>query len=158
MQRALVDAGATVVTFTLPDLSAVMPLARLLRQRLPRMNAAIREAAARTGAIVCDFAILPVAADPRVWSDDRLHANAAGHARIADALAYHVGLHANRDWAEPLPGRPPHGVAAALAAEGRWIRRHLAPWLWRHARGRSSGDGITAKRPRLTPVVIDGER
>ncbi|MCU1350118.1 MAG: lysophospholipase [Acidobacteria bacterium] len=150
MQRALIGGGATVVTFTLPDLSGIMPLAKILRKRLPRMNQAIRDAAAATGAIVVDFALYPVAADPRVWSDDRLHANAAGHARIADAMAYHIGLHTDRSWAEPIPGAPPSGFGAAARAEARWIRRHLLPWLWRHARGRSSGDGITAKRPQLT--------
>ena len=152
MQRALVASGATVVTFTLPDLSAVMPLARMLRTRLLVMNQTIRDAAAASGAIVCDFAALPVAADPRLWSGDRLHANSAGHARIADALAYHVGLHANRDWAEPLPGSPPSGFAHAVRAELAWMRTHLAPWIWRHLQGRSSGDGITAKRPALAPV------
>jgi len=150
VQRALISGGATLVTFTLPDLGDVMPLARILRKRLPLMNQAIRDAAAATGAIVCDFALYPVAADPRVWSDDRLHANAQGHARIADALAYHAGLHANRDWADPLPGAPASGFAAKAHAEARWIRRHLLPWIWRHARGRSSGDGVTAKRPALT--------
>ncbi|HWS72335.1 MAG TPA: SGNH/GDSL hydrolase family protein, partial [Thermoanaerobaculia bacterium] len=132
MQRALIEIGATVVTFTLPDLSDIMPIARMLRSRLLVMNQTIREAAAATGAIVCDFAAYPVASDPRLWSDDRLHANSAGHARIAEALAYHAGLHSNRDWAEPLPGSPPHGFGVAIKAELQWIRTHLAPWLWRH--------------------------
>ncbi len=87
MQGALTGAGATVITFTLPDLGDVMPLARMVRGRLLQMNQIIRDAASRTGAIVCDFAAYPVASDPRLWSDDRLHANSAGHARIADALA-----------------------------------------------------------------------
>lgn len=152
MQRALVGIGATVVTFTLPDLSAIMPLARMLRSRLLVMNQTIRDAAAASGAIVCDFAALPVASDPRLWSGDRLHANSAGHARIAEALAHHAGLHGGREWAEPLAGSPPHGLGVAVRAELAWVREHLAPWIWRHLRGRSSGDGITAKRPALAPV------
>ena len=152
MQRALVAIGATVVTFTLPDLSDIMPIARMLRSRLLVMNQTIRDAAAASGAIVCDFAAVPVASDPRLWSDDRLHANSAGHARIAEALAYHAGLHGSRDWAEPLAGSPPHGFGVAIRAELQWIRIHLAPWIWRHLHGRSSGDGITAKRPALAPV------
>jgi len=155
MQRALVDAGATVVTFTLPDLSPIMPIARMLRGRLLRMNDAIRAAAAETGAIVCDFANWPVASDARLWSPDRLHANSAGHARIAEALAEAVGVPgATRAWAEPLAPAPARGLAGFLADEGRWLRGYLLPWLWRHARGRSSGDGIRAKLPALTRIEI----
>lgn len=153
MQGALTGAGATVITFTLPDLGDVMPLARMVRGRLLQMNQIIRDAAARSGAIVCDFAVFPVASDPRLWSDDRLHANTVGHARIADALADHLGLAgANRSWSEPLPGAPPPRWSDRLRTEAAWTRRHLLPWLWRHLQGRSSGDGITPKAPRLTLI------
>jgi lysophospholipase L1-like esterase len=155
MQRALTGAGASVITFTLPDLGDIMPLARMVRGRLLRMNDIIREAAARSGTIVCDFAAHPVASDPRLWSDDRLHANTAGHARIADALADHLGLPgANGSWSEPLPYAPPARWTETLRAEAAWTRRHMLPWFWRHLQGRSSGDGITPKVPQLT--VIEG--
>jgi lysophospholipase L1-like esterase len=154
MQRELVSAGATVLTFTLPDLAAVIPLARLLRRRLLAMNHAIRDAAAASGALVCDFAAFPVTSDPRLWSDDRLHANSAGHERIAAALASTLGLEgSDPSWAEPLPGHAsPGGAAQLVRSEVAWMRRHFVPWLWRHAHGRSSGDGISAKRPELTAV------
>ena len=153
MQRALVGAGATVITFTLPDLGDVMPLARTLRSRLVRMNDAIRDAGARSGTIVCDFAAHPVASDPRLWSDDRLHANAAGHARIADALADHLGLAgADGSWSNPLPAAPSPRWGDGLWAEAAWTRRYLLPWAWRHLRGRSSGDGIRPKLPLLTMI------
>jgi lysophospholipase L1-like esterase len=155
MQGALTGIGATVITFTLPDLGDVMPLARVVRGRLLQMNQIIRDAGAKTGTIVCDFAAYPVAADPRLWSDDRLHANIPGHARIAEALAEHLGLAgADRSWSEPLPAGSSSHWGDRLRAEAAWIRRHLLPWLWRHSQGRSSGDGITAKFPRLT--LIEG--
>jgi lysophospholipase L1-like esterase len=155
MQGALTGIGATVITFTLPDLGDVMPLARVVRRRLLQMNQVIRDAASKTGTIVCDFAAYPVAADPRLWSDDRLHANTAGHARMADALAENLGLAGtNRTWSEPLPAGPLPRLGDRLRAEAAWTRRHLLPWLWRHAQGRSSGDGITPKVPRLT--LIEG--
>ena len=154
MQQPLIAAGATVITFTLPDLSDIMPIARMLRTRLHAMNDAIRSACASTGAILCDFAAYPVASDPRLWSDDRLHANSAGHARIADALAYHLGMPGtNLEWAQPLPDVPPRTFAASLRAEYAWARNHLLPWLWRHARGRSSGDGVRPKYPELVRVT-----
>lgn len=151
MQRAFTGSGATVITFTMPDLSAVMPLARLLHDRLDAMNEAIRIVSASTGTIVCDFARYPVTQDPRLWSDDRLHANSVGHERIAAGLAYHLKLPGtDMKWAEPLAGDPPRGLATFIRAEGAWVRRHLAPWLWRHARGRSSGDGVRPKRSEMT--------
>jgi lysophospholipase L1-like esterase len=153
MQRALTAIGATVITFTLPDLGDVMPLARMVRGRLLQMNQIIRDAGTKTGTIVCDFAAYPVASDPRLWSDDRLHANTAGHARIADALADHLRLAgANRSWSEPLPVAPPPEWSDRLRAEAAWMRRHLLPWVWRHLHGRSSGDGIQPKLPRLTVI------
>lgn len=154
MQRSLRDVGATVLTFTLPDLRPVMPLARILGSRVEELNEAIRGACARSGAILVDLAATQVGSDPRLWSDDRLHANSAGHARIAEALAYHLGLPGtDRTWAEPLPDRPRTTAMDVLRAELAWTRRHLLPWVWRHMRGRSSGDGRVEKRPELTPVL-----
>jgi lysophospholipase L1-like esterase len=154
MQAALVGRGASVLTFTLPDLTPVMPFARVLGSRVARMNDAIREACARSGAILCDLAAHPVASDPRVWSEDRLHANSAGHARIAEALAYSLGLpDTSLAWAEPLPERPKPTLADLARAELTWGRRYLLPWMWQHLHGRSSGDGRGPKRPELLPVV-----
>jgi len=151
MQRAFTGTGATVLTFTLPDMSAVMPLARLFRERLLHMNDRLREISAQTGAIVCDLAAYPVASDPRLWSDDRLHANSVGHARIAEALADHAGLPgATHAWSDPLPHAPPRSAFDVVRAEVSWLRIHFLPWIWRHARGRSSGDGISPKFPQLT--------
>jgi hypothetical protein len=85
MQTALVRQGATVVSFTLPDLVPVMPIARPLRPRVHRLARALAAASARSGAILLDFVL---------------------------------------------------------------------PWLARHARGRSSGDGRFAKRPELRVVEL----
>jgi lysophospholipase L1-like esterase len=154
MQRPLIGQGATVMMFTLPDLRAIMPLARLFGDRTLRLNAAMRATCAATGAILCDLGKYPIGTDPRVWSDDRLHANALGHARVTEALAYHLGLpDTDMSWAEALPANR-RTFGATLRAEWAWVRKHFLPWLWRHVRGSSSGDGITAKRPRLTPVGL----
>ena len=156
MQRALIAVGATVLSFTLPDLTGVMPLASLLRPRLLLMNQALRNASARSGAVLCDFAAHAVASDPRLWSEDRLHANSAGHGRMAEALAWHLGVPgAAPGWSEPLAAGPPRSLTAHVGAELRWMRRYLLPWLWQHARGRSSGAGISAKLPELTLIRIE---
>jgi hypothetical protein len=132
-----------------------MPFARVLGNRVEIMNERIRAACANSGAILCDLAAYPVASDPRVWSGDRLHANSLGHARIADALAYHLSLPGtDNSWATPLPERPRPTALDLVRAELVWTRCHLLPWIWKHARGRSSGDGVTAKRPSLMPVGL----
>jgi lysophospholipase L1-like esterase len=145
--------GATVMTFTLPDLSSVVPLARIVSGRLAAYNDAIRAIGASSGAIVVDIAAVPVSTDPRLWSPDRLHASPLGHERIAASLAHALGLDGtDRSWSDPLPTasrRPPH---ALITAEIIWAQRYFTPWLIRKVRGRSSGDGRSAKRPELAPV------
>jgi lysophospholipase L1-like esterase len=155
MLGAATDAGATVVTVAWPDPSQVHPAARLLRRRVVALNHAVRAAAARSGALLLDLAREPVAGDPRLWSEDRLHANAEGHERIAAALAHLLDVDGSDDaWTRPLgdgtrPRRAPH---RQVADDLVWARRHLAPWVGRRVRRRSSGDEVTAKRPRLRPV------
>jgi lysophospholipase L1-like esterase len=153
LQGELVASGATVLTFTLPDLGPVLPLARRLAPRVAALNCAVREAAAKTGAVLVDVAAHPVASDPRLWGDDRLHANSAGHTRIAAALAHALALpEADGSWSSPLPPAPPRSRRELAAAEVAWLRRHFLPWVWRHLRGESSGAGRSPKRPALAPL------
>ena len=153
MQRALIEAGATVLSFTLPDLTPVMPLARPLRARIRRFASELVAAGSRSGARVIDFTKHRVASDPRLWSEDRLHANSLGHARIADALAHALSLPGtDSKWTMALPEPPRRGAGQVLATELRWVHRYLMPWLWRHTRGQSSGEGRKPKRPQLEPV------
>ncbi len=150
MERAFIAQGATVLTFNLPDLVPVMPLAHLFAGRARQLADALRDAAARSGALLIDFYNLSAGSDPRLWSDDRLHANALGHERTAHALAHTLGLPgADASWKEPLPPLPLRGSGERWRAEWRWVRDHFAPWVGRHARGRSSGDGRACKRPEL---------
>jgi len=153
MLSALRSQGATVMTFTLPDLSCVSPVARLVRSRLFAYNEAIREIGERTSAIVVDIAAEPVALDPRLWSVDRLHASTLGHERIAAALGHALGLDPDdRSWADPLPPLVRPRRHALIAAEIAWAHRYFTPWVVRRLRGRSSGDGLAAKRPELAAI------
>jgi lysophospholipase L1-like esterase len=153
MLRALRDQGATVLTITMPDLSAVVPLAQLMRSRLLALNDLVRKACVRTGAHCVDLAAHDVTTDMRLWDVDRLHANSEGHRRIAAALAESIGVGGDdKWWTEPLPPEPALGAAGKVAGELRWARDYFVPWMWRHAWGISSGDGRTAKRPLLLKV------
>ena len=151
MISSFADTGATVLTFTMPDMTQVMPMARLLRGRLGALNSRLRDTAARTGALLLDLARYPVGGDPRLWHGDRLHANSLGHERIGRGLAHTVGLEGFTDWSAALPSLPAPSLADRLKAEWRWSREYLLPWVVRHARGASSGDGREPKRAALTP-------
>ena len=156
MQRALIAQGATVLTFTLPDLSSVNASAAMARTRVTSMNAALREVSSDTGAIVVDLAGHALAGDKRLWSVDRLHANALGHARIAAALAHAVQLPgSDASWSIPLDQSEPISARERWREHWYWTRRYFFPWLVRRVRGRSSSDGVGCKRPVLTPVVVD---
>lgn len=153
MQSRLAAAGATVLTMTLPDLSESMAVARLVRERVERYNALMREVARRNGAVLVDMAAAPTATHPVFWSADRLHASAEGHARIAALAARALGVPNVGDAEEP----PPHvsrGALRSLPEDVAWAWRHLRPWIVRRLRGRSSGDGLQPKRPVPTPVGV----
>jgi lysophospholipase L1-like esterase len=157
MQRALVATGCTVLSFTIPDLShrlAMGPFARMLSRRTHALCAEIRIVSRDTGAILVDLAAHDLSRDPRMWSRDRLHANAEGHARTAHALAHALDLPGTDDsWLAPLPDPPPASWRARLAEDLAWSRDYLVPWLWKRMRGRTAGDDHTAKRPALEPMT-----
>lgn len=149
---ALRERGATVLGVTYPDPCVVMPAARPVRDRVMAFNEALRSIAGRNGMTLVDLERDGVV-DARLWSTDRLHANSAGHARIAGAMAHALGVEPDDDPWAPMPPPVPMRRSAALAREAAWIGRHMAPWIVRRLRGRSSGDGIVPKRPALMPVV-----
>lgn len=150
---ALRDQGATVLTITLPDLSGLVPFARRVSPTLRAFNAAVRELCAETGTRLLDVAQYPVARDRRMWHEDRLHANAEGHRRIAAGLAHELGLPGfDAAWTEPLSPDGPSTLLHGTLSDFRWVAAYLVPWMVRRVFGRSSGDGIAPKRATLRPV------
>jgi lysophospholipase L1-like esterase len=154
MLAAFTGCGARVVTFTYPDIARLAPLARYARPRVLDFNARIRASAARHGALLVDTFGYPVTTDPRMFSADRYHLAPAGHARLAAAVAEALGLPgSDGSWAEPFPPAPPAPLWRRARTELAWASGFAGPWIVRRLRGRSSGDGRSAKRPRLEPVV-----
>jgi lysophospholipase L1-like esterase len=89
---ALASTGATVLTCTLPDVSAVVELPAeyviIAHQRLREASDIIRSEAVRYRALCLDTWAMPDAAtDPALFTADRLHPNASGHRRLAAAFA-----------------------------------------------------------------------
>jgi lysophospholipase L1-like esterase len=146
--------GAMVLSFTVPDLAAINPLAMTLRERVTKLNDIIRTEAERRGVVLMDFEQYPVAQDPRLWFADRLHGNELGHQKVAAALAWRLGIDGFDDrWAAPLEGEPmmPRG-RELLTSDIDWAVRYLAPWLGKGIRGLRTGYGIERKRP--VPTVV----
>ncbi|KOG80090.1 MULTISPECIES: SGNH/GDSL hydrolase family protein [Streptomyces] len=127
------------------------PVLERFRPRMEQLFAHIDMLAERHGAIVVDLFSSRALADPRMWADDRLHLNSAGHERVAEAVWQALGFPPESDWDAPLPAFVPPRWTARRTADVRFARRHLMPWIGRRLTGRSSGDGRPPKRPDLLP-------
>lgn len=149
MVRALSAAGATVVTATFPDLSGLIPAARFVRPRLRAFNAGLRLLADRRGAFLVEAGDFPVLANSQMWCADRLHLSPTGHRGLAVATARTLGLADD----SALPTGLTEAQRRRLREDFRWARAFLLPWIGRRLTGRSSGDGRSAKRPRLQPLA-----
>lgn len=151
---ALRDAGSEVVVFTGFDVRG-MPLLRRVHGRVAAYNLNLWSIADRHGCRMVDLWSMRVLRDRQAWSVDRLHLSPAGHLRVARYAAEVLGIAADGDWREPWPPLPAPAWLAQRRADLSWTREHFVPWIGRHLRGRSSGDGLPPKRPRLTPVADD---
>jgi lysophospholipase L1-like esterase len=84
--------GATIMTCTLPDVSATVPLppehVAIARVRLRLASEIIRETAASAGAVCLDmWGMHAAVGDAELFTADRLHPNSLGHSAIAAAFA-----------------------------------------------------------------------
>jgi lysophospholipase L1-like esterase len=128
---------------------------RLLARLMPRVHAlndSVRQVADRHGCYAVDLFDAAVFDDRRLWSPDRLHLSAAGHERVAGAYLQALGL-GDDAWRDPLPAADPARWWGERRDDLTWARTHVAPWLTRRVHGQSSGAGVTAKRPVLSPVL-----
>ncbi|WP_248240923.1 glycosyltransferase [Microbacterium kunmingense] len=138
--RRLRDAGIDVLLVT-PFLPR-RPGARVFSRRFARYAEEMRQVAGETGAMLLDLDAHPAIGDVSFWADDRVHLRSSGHRFLAYRAAETLGV----PDAEAL-GR----LDAALHADddppavGSWLRRDALPWIWRRLRGRTAGDGVSAK-------------
>jgi len=155
LHTQLARSGATVVTTTFPDLAKLLPVGRVIAPRVERINEEIRRAAARYGFRLVDLYDAPSMTDPDTWSNDRVHGSTKGHKLFAAAAAEALGLPgSNHDWANvDRPGRRP-SLGSQAHSQVLWTQNMMMPWLWRHVRGLSEGDGRGPKRPRLENLEV----
>jgi lysophospholipase L1-like esterase len=140
--------GADVVLFTSFDTRDV-PVLRRIRGKVAMYNLHVRSIADRHGCRLVDLWSMRTLLDPRAWDQDRLHMSSEGHRRVALAVCEVLGVPATGDWREPWPPAPPVGWLTSRRSDLEWARAYFLPWIQRRLQGRSSGDGVSAKRPDL---------
>ncbi|MCW2866917.1 MAG: hydrolase family protein [Marmoricola sp.] len=145
-----VAAGAQVLLFT-HGAAASGPF-RALRGRIAVFNELIREVVDAHGVVLVDNWRIREARDPRLWDADRVHLSPLGHQRAATQVLDALGVTHEAPTIEPAAGVPVLTGRDRLRAELDWARLFAGPWIHRRVRGRSLGDGITAKRPVLGPI------
>ncbi|MCI0688907.1 MAG: SGNH/GDSL hydrolase family protein [Sporichthyaceae bacterium] len=148
--RALHAIDTRVVLFTGVDPRNV-PLLRRTRPKVIALNDALHRIAHQFGCVLADLWAMDTLYDWRAWSEDRLHLSADGHRLVAAHVAELLDLPGGGDWRAPWPPAGPVSWVRRRRSDARWVRVHVAPWLMRRLRGRSSGDGRAPKRPELSP-------
>lgn len=143
--------GCEVLVFRFADVMSRLPGNRMIGPRVRYLNQAVGEVAQRHGARLVDLWADEEYANPALWSIDRLHMSAAGHRRTAAHVLEALDLRADPTWWETPSWPAVRSWSAARVADAVWAGKHLAPWVKRRLTGRSSGDGMTPKRPTLGP-------
>ena len=142
--------GATVVLFTGPDLGTT-PVLGSVRGRVAVYNENLRTIAARHDIIIADMWALRELRARDMWAPDRLHFSPLGHHTIAMMVLETLGVPHTFEPLEPKP-LSTKKWRTARTEDLTWAREYLMPWIGRRVRHRSSGDGITAKRPDAGPI------
>lgn len=149
--RKLAASGATIMLFTvLEDTGNSGRGSKIWQERFGTFNKGVRDVAAEVGAIIMDANQERFFSDKRFLAFDRLHLNALGHSRCADAILEKLGYEFDAGWRTPLPPAKPTSWAKERAIGAIWFFTFALPWVIRRLRGRSSGDGRSCKYP--TPI------
>lgn len=152
--RTLREDGADVMVVAFGDPSRRSAVMGSVSQRIARANDATRAIASHYGCMVLDFWDVAAFDDDAFWDEDRLHLSSRGHQLAARAALEALG-YGDDSWRTPGALARPAPALARLGGHAAWAGRHLGPWLTRRLRGRSSGDGIVAKRPEWGPPPPD---
>lgn len=147
--------GTTVLIFTAVDVG-FSPVFRGIRGKVAIYNENIRSIAQRHDCIVVDQWSIPELQDNRYWAGDRLHLNALGHHTVARAALDAMGV--PHDLEPMLPPPFTHQTwRKARTEDVVWAKQHLVPWVIRRLRQKSSGDSISAKRPKPKPLFPNSD-
>jgi lysophospholipase L1-like esterase len=149
-ERAMAS-GATVMLYTHGD-GGSNGVFGAIRGRVAIFNELLREVAERHGTVLVDNWRIRGGSDPRYWHADRLHLGPAGHQGVAMHVLDALGIEHDLQPLE-LPELVQKSAWERRRANAEWARTHAAPWIGRRLTGRSSGDGVSPKRPELAPIT-----
>jgi lysophospholipase L1-like esterase len=146
--RLIAQSGATVMLFTvLENTGNKGKGAELWQKRFSEFNKGVRAVGAEVGAIVVDANQETFFSDRRFLAFDRLHLNAEGHHRVAQAVLERINLPFSPAWRTPLPSEKKSSWVKEKAITVAWVFVFVLPWILRRLQGKSSGDGRSAKYP-----------
>ena len=146
--RKLAATGATLMLFTVLERTGnTGKTADMWAERFGTFNKNVRAMAAEVGAIIVDANEEKFLSDRRLLAFDRLHLNDLGHDRVAQGVLEVLGMPFNPSWRTPLPPAKPTPWLVKKALSIAWFFSFALPWIWRRIRGKSSGDGRSAKYP-----------
>ena len=146
--RAIADSGATVMLFTVLEKTGNKGKgSEIWEKRFSQFNTAVREVGAEVGAIVVDANEEHFLSDRRFLAFDRLHLNAIGHNRCAQAVLEKLNLPFDPAWRTPLPPAKKTPWVVEKAITVAWFFVFALPWIIRRIQGKSSGDGRSPKYP-----------
>ena len=149
--RRAAASGATLMLFTVLERTGNSGRGSdVWAARFSEFNKGVRKVGAEVGAIVVDANQETFFNDSRFLAFDRLHLNAEGHNRVAQALLERLGYGFNPAWRIPLPPAAPTPWLKKRVISTIWFFTFALPWIWRRLRGKSSGDGRSAKYPTPT--------
>ena len=142
----LTKTGATVIVFTVIDrVEGNGKTAQIWHERFSAFNVNVRQVANKYGAIIIESDNAKWMADLRFLARDRLHLNSDGHWRLSQAVLENLGKESDPKWKIPLAPATPKSKLRKNLENIIWIIIFVVPWIWRRVRGRSSGDGRSAK-------------
>ena len=153
--RLIARSGAQVMLFTVLENTGNKGRgAAVWEKRFSEFNKGVREVGAEVGAIVVDANQERFFSDRRFLAFDRLHLNADGHDRCAQAVLEKLELPFNPAWRTPLPPAKKTPWVVEKSVTVAWFFVFALPWIIRRIRGKSSGDGRSAKYPTPTAWPI----
>jgi lysophospholipase L1-like esterase len=147
--KKLTEAGATVIIFTVVDkVDGKGKTAELWHQRFSAFNENVRMVAKKYPVLLFEAKDAEFLNDRRFLAFDRLHMNAEGHRRLAQAVL--AGLEKSHDpnWQVLLGPAKKRNRIISTANTFAWMITFVLPWIWRRVRGKSSGDGRSGKYER----------
>lgn len=146
------EAGVRLLVLAGPDPTSRIPLGQVVHRRGEELTTDIVRLTDEAGLDFVDMWHDREIRRPGYWAADRIHLNPAGHGRVARQVLTAIGHPPADD--PPPPADPRRSLADNLL----FYRQHVAPWVRRRVRGRSSGDRRTAKHPEYVTISPDPGR